>query len=180
MVGHCRERSKRRRESTSDASKILQTSLTPACFVLTERLCLLLSSERHRGPVLREGTGRETWEQEVEDQQLSGSFSRSILTIVKEKETANRFVRRSSSLCVPFSPASTVRGTPKAVILESHWAQGQCRSVKRTTIISSILAVASQTPRSYPRISPDPPPNTLFKSSKGIARRKLGKLVLSL
>lgn len=27
-----------------------------------------------------------------------------------------------------------------------------------------------------PRISPDPPPNTLFKSSKGIARRKLAKV----
>lgn len=116
------------------------------CFILpnaTETLFYGTKSIRIR-------TGRGRGVGGCRRQQLSNtSSSRSILTSWRERNDEGG---RSSSLCAPFQPASTVRGRPKAVILKSHWARGQCWSINESPFFRAYLRGVAVTTTEPPSI----------------------------
>lgn len=96
----------------------------------------------------------------------------------REREKREKECSRSPCRRTPVSPAGTVRGKPKAVILKCHWARGQCWSgctgPPLFRAYSRGVAGATTRPPSSPA-SPltsqhlsitvaHPPTNTLFQS----------------
>lgn len=109
---------------------------------------------------------RRQQQQQQQEQQLSElPFARTILTIIDGGRDGSRGRIGRRGPRAPLSPASTVRDTPKAVILESHWAQGQCRPANGPPLFRAYSrGVAGPTiepsPRNRSRLR-----NTLFDAS---------------